>query len=107
MADNNMKVQVDNPLNRPMHNGNGQLITGVLPAPNALPYQVLYSGYEQSQIYNGMVRDLYQHQKSASPKKKGMPTIIKIILGVLGAMALYAVVKPSAVKLFNKIFHRG
>lgn len=105
MADS--KLQVENPLNRPMHYGNDGTLVGVLPTPAALPQKLLYSGYVQSRIYHTLVQDLYSTQKTATPKKKGMPKIIKIVLGTIGAIALWAALKPGAIKLFNKILRRG
>ena len=104
MADS--KLQVENPLNQPMHYGYKPEV-GVVQAPDKLPTKYLYSGYEQSQIYDGMLRDLYISQKKAPPKSRKTPKIIKIALGLIAARVLYAVVKPPVANAVRRIFHRG
>ena len=102
------KLQVENPLNKPMHYGNERpLVNEVVPVVNYLPSVNLYSGLECNERYNQMQQDLYVSQKVAAPKKKGLPKILKILAAAFGGYILYAVAKPSVAKVFNKIFRRG
>ena len=105
MVDN--KVQVENPLNKPMHYGNQRPEVGVVQDPGRLPAKNLYSGYEQSQIYNALTQDLYTSQKKTKARSRKTPKIIKIALWLLGARILYAVAKPPVAKVLRKIFRRG
>ena len=101
------KLQVENPLNKPMHYGNEPVVNEVVPVVNYLPSVNLYSGMECNYRYNQMQKDLYVSQKVAAPKKKGLPKILKILAATFGAYIMYAVAKPSVVNVFNRIFRRG
>lgn len=96
------KLQVENPLNKPMHYGNDGPRVGVVPTPGYLPMPKIYSGSDCLNQYNQMQKDLYISQKTARPKKKGAPKIIKILFGAFAAYILCALAKPSLTKFFGK-----
>lgn len=105
-----MVVQVDNPANRHMHNGDKPVVT-VIDAPGYLPKRYLYSDYEAQKRYNQMQMDIYETQKhTKAPDRRKFPTVLKILLGI-GAVTLGVIFRKDIVKgiktLFNKIFKKS
>lgn len=75
------KLQVENPANAPMHYGYKDAV-GVLQAPDSIPKTTLYTYAEGKKYYDTLNHDVYVEQKKATPKRKGTPLGIKILLGI-------------------------
>ena len=85
MAESNLNVE--NPANKYMHNGN-QTLVGVLNPPQKPLIKKLYSYFDGQKLYNDLQYDVWVKSEKAHPKKKGVPTIIKLCTGVLAVGAL-------------------
>jgi len=76
-----MEVEVNNPVNKIMHNGDSPVVTRIQ-APQTLPSQILYSGYDARIQYEQLEKDVYDGIKKAKKKDPHkFPTILKILLG--------------------------
>ena len=91
--------------NNSMHYGNKPIV-GVIPLPDKLPSKVLFSAPDAFDAYNKIEKEIYQGQRMAKPKKKGLPKIIKIALGVAAVWLGYIIAKPSLQKIFKKLFKK-
>lgn len=101
-----MVVQVDNPANKHMHNGDTPIVKTV-DAPGFLPKKYLYSDYEAQKRYNQLQMDIYESQKHVkAPDKRKFPAVLKIILGA-GAIALGVIFRKDIWKFVTNIFKRS
>lgn len=94
------KLQVENPANASMHYGYKDAV-GVLQAPDRIPSTTLYSYAEGKKYFNQLNQDVYQDYKNATPKRKGTPLGVKIILGIGAAFCGFKFLKS----LFTKLRH--
>ncbi len=81
------QLHVNNPTNSAMHYGQ-KVALGVLVPPDHLPVKNPYNYYEGQYLYNNLSHDAYVLQQTATPKRKGVPKIIKLIGGIAAAGAL-------------------
>ncbi len=92
------KLQVENPANAPMHYGYKDAV-GVLQAPDKIPSTTLYSYAEGKKYYNKLDYDVYVEQKKSTPKRKGTPLGIKILLGIGVLFCGFKLIKNAFTKL--------
>ena len=100
-----MVVEVANPLNQKMHNGDKPVV-GVIPASDALPNRVLYTNANANRVYNDIQYDIYQGVKNASPPKKGgFPPVLKILAAavLLGTAIIF---RKNIWKFCKNIFRK-
>ena len=100
-----MVVQVDNPANRHMHNGDTPVVK-TIDAPGFLPKKYLYSDYEAQKRYNAMQMDIYETQKhTKAPDRRKFPTVLKIVLAA-GTLALGIIFRKDLVKFVKGLFKK-
>ena len=100
-----MVVQVDNPANKHMHNGDMPVVK-TIDAPGFLPKRYLYSDYEAQKRYNQLQMDIYETQKHVkTPDRTKFPTVLKILLGA-GVVALGIIFRKDLAQLITKIFKK-
>ncbi len=97
------KLQADNPANKHMHYEK-PLNVGVLNPPDRLPKVVVYSKADADYRYKTMQNDIYISYKNATePPKKGFPTILKIVGGLL-LTAGAVIFRRDITKFLKKMF---
>ena len=97
------KLQTDNSANKHMHYEK-PLNVGILNPPDRLPKVVVYSKADADFRYKVMQNDIYEsYKKAAEPPKKGFPTILKIIGGVVATTGAIIFRKDIA-KFFKRLF---
>ena len=100
-----MVVQVDNPANKHMHNGDTPVVK-TINAPGFLPKRYLYSDYEAQKRYNAMQLDIYETQKhTKAPDRRKFPTVLKIVLAA-GTLALGIIFRKDLVKFVKSLFKK-
>ncbi len=100
-----MVVQVDNPANRNMHNGDKPVVSTV-DAPGFLPKRQLYSYYEAEKQFKEVQQDIFEKQKKTkAPDKKKIPNIIKILLGA-GVITTGIIFRKNIVSFIKNIFKK-
>ena len=101
-----MVVQVDNPANRHMHNGDKPVVT-TLNAPDWLPKRQLYSYVEADRQFKEVQQDIYEKQKhTKAPDRKEIPKIIKILAGA-GIITAGIVFRKNIISFFKNLFKKG
>ena len=100
-----MVVQVDNPANKHMHNGDTPVVK-TINAPGFLPKRYLYSDYEAQKRYNAMQLDIYETQKhTKAPDRRKFPTVLKIIIAA-GTVTLGVIFRKDLPKFIKGIFKK-
>ena len=100
-----MVVQVDNPANKHMHNGDLPVVK-IISAPGFLPKRYLYSDYEAQKRYNQMQMDIYETQKNTkSPDRHKFPTVLKILLAA-GTVAFGFIFRKDLAKFVKNLFKK-
>ena len=100
-----MVVQVDNPANKHMHNGDTPVVKTV-ESTGYLPKRHLYSDYEAQKRYNQLQHDIYETQKNTKvPDRRKFPTILKIILGI-GTITAGIIFRKDICKFVKKTFNK-
>ena len=102
-----MVVEVSNPINKTMHNGDMPPVT-IIEAADKLPNTVLYTNVEANRIYNNLQYDIYQTQKEHdrtlnSPKKRTGLIVATIFTGIVITGILF---RKNISKLISSIFKR-
>jgi len=98
-----MEVEVKNPLNKVMHNGDAPVVT-TIQAPQTLPSRILYSGYDARMQYEQLEKDIYDGIKKAKKRDyHKFPTVLKILLGV-GALASCVIFRKNIVSSVKNFF---
>ena len=93
MVDSNFYVA--NPANNPMHYGDKPRV-GVIDFPDKLPVRRPYNYFDAQALYRNLTQDMWIKEEHANPErvKKGVPTIIKIAIGLaLLSLPFYALKK--------------
>jgi hypothetical protein len=100
-----MVVQVDNPANQHMHNGDTPVVK-TIDAPGFLPKRYLYSDYEAQKRFNALQTDIYETQKhTKAPDRRKFPTVLKIIIAA-GTLALGVIFRKDLVKFVRGLFKK-
>ena len=101
-----MVVQVENPANKHMHNGDTPVVK-TINAPGFLPKRYLYSDYEAQKRYNAMQLDIYETQKhTKAPDRRKFPTVLKIIIAA-GTVALGVIFRKDLAKIIKGLFKKA
>jgi hypothetical protein len=100
-----MVVQVDNPANKHMHNGDTPVVK-TIDAPGFLPKRYLYSDYEAQKRFNALQTDIYETQKhTKAPDRRKFPTVLKIIIAA-GTLALGVIFRKDLAKFVKGLFKK-
>lgn len=100
-----MVVQIDNPANRQMHNGDLPVVKN-LEAVGYLPKRQLYSDYEAQKNFNQVQMDIYETQRrTKAPDRRKFPTILKILIPTT-VVALGILFRKDLTKLVKNLFKK-
>lgn len=100
-----MVVQIDNPANRQMHNGDFPVVKD-LNAVGYLPKKQLYTDYEAQKNFNQIQMDIYETQKHTKVKsRQKFPAVLKITLSAL-AVTLGVIFRKDLTKFVKKLFKK-
>jgi hypothetical protein len=81
-------VQVTKPNSKPKTVYKGPLVGTDITAPQSLPSVTLYSYTEGKKMYNQYLLDSYETEKKLGTKKQKIPTIVKIVTGLVAIAAI-------------------